>query len=57
MNLTEKGKAELEKLQRFLATGNYSILRTVKASPPIGRNSPCSCNSGKKYKKCCGGKL
>jgi peptide deformylase len=22
----------------------------------IGRNDPCSCNSGKKYKKCCGGK-
>lgn len=20
-----------------------------------GRNEPCSCNSGKKYKKCCGG--
>lgn len=22
----------------------------------IGRNDPCSCGSGKKYKKCCGGK-
>lgn len=21
----------------------------------IGRNEPCPCNSGKKYKKCCGG--
>ena len=21
----------------------------------IGRNSPCPCGSGKKYKKCCGG--
>jgi uncharacterized protein YecA (UPF0149 family) len=20
----------------------------------IGRNDPCSCGSGKKYKKCCG---
>ena len=20
----------------------------------IGRNDPCSCNSGKKFKKCCG---
>lgn len=32
-----------------------------KLSPPIqreakkvGRNEPCSCGSGKKYKKCCG---
>ena len=22
--------------------------------PKISRNSPCSCGSGKKYKKCCG---
>lgn len=21
----------------------------------IGRNTPCLCGSGKKYKKCCGG--
>lgn len=24
------------------------------APPKIGRNEPCSCGSGKKYKKCCG---
>lgn len=24
------------------------------AEPKIGRNDPCPCNSGKKYKKCCG---
>ena len=24
------------------------------AMPKIGRNDPCPCNSGKKYKKCCG---
>ncbi len=26
----------------------------VKPGPSIGRNSPCPCGSGKKYKKCCG---
>jgi preprotein translocase subunit SecA len=25
-----------------------------KASPKIGRNDPCPCGSGKKYKQCCG---
>jgi len=25
-----------------------------RASPKIGRNSPCPCGSGKKYKRCCG---
>lgn len=24
-----------------------------KPTPKIGRNEPCPCNSGKKYKKCC----
>lgn len=26
----------------------------VRAQPKIGRNEPCVCGSGKKYKKCCG---
>lgn len=27
-----------------------------RASPKVGRNDPCPCGSGKKYKKCCGKK-
>lgn len=26
----------------------------VREEPKIGRNDPCSCGSGRKYKKCCG---
>jgi len=26
----------------------------VRSEPKIGRNAPCPCGSGKKYKKCCG---
>jgi hypothetical protein len=26
----------------------------VERSPKVGRNDPCPCGSGKKYKKCCG---
>jgi SEC-C motif-containing protein len=26
-----------------------------RATPKVGRNDPCPCGSGKKYKKCCGG--
>jgi uncharacterized protein len=29
--------------------------QTLRAEPKPGRNEPCSCGSGKKYKKCCGG--
>ena len=26
----------------------------VREQPKVGRNDPCPCGSGKKYKKCCG---
>lgn len=29
-------------------------IATVRAAPTPGRNDPCACGSGKKYKKCCG---
>ncbi|MBQ9405643.1 MAG: preprotein translocase subunit SecA [Desulfovibrio sp.] len=28
--------------------------KPAKAKPRVGRNAPCPCGSGKKYKKCCG---
>ena len=28
----------------------------VREEPKVGRNDPCPCGSGKKYKKCCGRK-
>ena len=28
--------------------------KPAKVEKKIGRNEPCSCGSGKKYKKCCG---
>ena len=28
--------------------------QVVHATPKVGRNDPCPCGSGKKYKKCCG---
>lgn len=30
-----------------------SPVRDSKVNPKIGRNEPCPCGSGKKYKKCC----
>ena len=29
-------------------------LKTKIAEKKVGRNEPCPCGSGKKYKKCCG---
>jgi len=41
----------------FLAyrTGGESGSKPViRSNPKVGRNDPCPCGSGKKYKKCCG---
>jgi len=32
------------------------ITPAARAKPPVGRNDPCPCGSGLKYKKCCGKK-
>lgn len=32
----------------------YKKSKTVRNENKIGRNDPCPCGSGKKYKKCCG---
>ena len=44
--LTEERRKELYKEQKSSTT--------VVKPPKIGRNDPCPCGSGKKYKKCCG---
>ena len=31
--------------------------QVIRTAPKIGRNDPCPCGSGKKYKKCCGRNL
>jgi len=33
---------------------HHDVLKPiVRETPKIGRNDPCLCGSGKKYKKCC----
>ena len=34
--------------------GEQTAKRPVKADKKVGRNDPCPCGSGKKYKNCCG---
>ena len=34
--------------------GSDTANKTVRKGKKIGRNDPCPCGSGKKYKKCCG---
>ena len=34
--------------------GKAAVKTIVRDTPKVGRNDPCPCGSGKKYKKCCG---
>ena len=36
------------------ANGNQQKRRPIRKGKKVGRNDPCPCGSGKKYKKCCG---
>jgi preprotein translocase subunit SecA len=43
--------------QRAAATapqGQIKVAQIARDEPKVGRNEPCPCGSGKKYKKCCG---
>ena len=43
---SDEKRKELYKIQKSS--------KTVVKPPKVGRNDPCPCGSGKKYKKCCG---
>jgi len=48
-----KKKKELEQA-RMAGAGDMQVQQVVRSGQKIGRNDPCPCGSGKKYKKCCG---
>ena len=48
-----KKKKELEQA-RMAGAGDLQVQQVVRSGDKIGRNDPCPCGSGKKYKKCCG---
>jgi preprotein translocase subunit SecA len=35
-------------------TGDSAVKTVRRQGVKVGRNAPCPCGSGKKYKKCCG---
>jgi preprotein translocase subunit SecA len=49
-----KKRRELEQA-RMAGSGEYQpVQQVVRGGAKVGRNDPCPCGSGKKYKKCCG---
>ncbi|MGB7762111.1 MAG: SEC-C metal-binding domain-containing protein, partial [Bryobacteraceae bacterium] len=52
-NIQRKKDKELQDLQ-FVGGDSTTATKTVNAGQKVGRNDPCPCGSGKKYKKCHG---
>ena len=43
-----------EVVKKVITNDGKDTIKTSKKSNKIGRNDPCPCGSGKKYKNCCG---
>ena len=53
--ITGEGKAAERMKDAMSAGGDTSLKKApVRKTEKVGRNDPCPCGSGKKYKKCCG---
>jgi len=49
----EKAKFKKREGRWFYEEGNVVPKTVVRTGPKVGRNEPCPCGSGKKYKHCC----
>ncbi|HLW88071.1 MAG TPA: preprotein translocase subunit SecA [Terriglobales bacterium] len=47
-------RRELEQARMAGAGDRQPVQQVVRGTAKVGRNDPCPCGSGKKYKKCCG---
>jgi len=47
-------RRELDQARMAGAGDRQPVQQVVRSGAKIGRNDPCPCGSGKKYKKCCG---
>ena len=43
-----------EERKMVMNQGEEAVKKPIQVEKKIGRNDPCPCGSGKKYKKCCG---
>jgi preprotein translocase subunit SecA len=47
-------RRELDQARMAGAGERQPVQQVVRGAAKVGRNDPCPCGSGKKYKKCCG---
>jgi len=49
-----KKRRELDQARMAGSGETQTVQQVVRGTAKVGRNDPCPCGSGKKYKKCCG---
>ena len=54
MERRQKRQQMMLNQQQSAASGGTGSSQVKREAPKVGRNDPCPCGSGKKYKKCCG---
>ncbi|HET9218017.1 MAG TPA: preprotein translocase subunit SecA [Terriglobia bacterium] len=54
MERRQKRQQMMLNQQQSAASGGTGTSQVKREAPKVGRNDPCPCGSGKKYKKCCG---
>ncbi|MBI3662261.1 MAG: preprotein translocase subunit SecA [Acidobacteria bacterium] len=52
--LERKQRRQEQQMQLLAGAAQAEAPKPVRTGAKIGRNDPCPCGSGKKYKKCCG---
>jgi preprotein translocase subunit SecA len=53
----ERDRSLVSELEKAAPNGQTPVpppVAPITVAPKVGRNDPCPCGSGKKYKKCCG---
>jgi preprotein translocase subunit SecA len=53
-DIRRKKERELAQVRMAGAGDGAAEVKQVVKGKKVGRNDPCTCGSGKKYKKCCG---
>ena len=53
-DVRRRKERELQQAKPVGAGGGAAAVKQVIRGKKVGRNDPCPCGSGKKYKKCCG---
>ncbi|MFQ5669140.1 MAG: preprotein translocase subunit SecA [Acidobacteriota bacterium] len=56
-DLIEERRRQMQRERELVFAGGGdggAVRRPIKKAAKVGRNTPCPCGSGKKFKKCCG---